>query len=140
MSTILDSSGDGKTETTILELMDKKVNKYTPGIQTFKLVELTGLQPDSRKVETSVINIGFIQNKDLSPFQYSEVIVNRSAILLLHLPKEVTRKYKYAKYIPEKTRFLGSFPSSDLSKIKIVAGLFETSNIEHDETDITIEE
>ena len=124
MSVKLDN-GSNKKETEIVELMDDKVNKYQPGIQVFKFVSLTGLQNNSRVVESEGINLDFLLNKDVSPFQAKNISINRSAVIRLQLPKDVARKYGPEKFIPIGTRFIVSFKSGDLTKPVIIGGLFE---------------
>ena len=129
MGVLLDSKDAGsgmKTSTEIVELVDDKVNKYKPVIQAFRFLTMTGLQESTRKIETNTIDISkFLMNKDLTPFQSTKIEVNRSSCIMLKLPKEITRSYPNAKYIPCSTRFVVSFENGDMTKAKIISGLFE---------------
>lgn len=129
MGVLLDqTTPTDKRSTELVELVDDKVNKYNPGKQLFRFLSMTGLQESTDKKEQININASsFLMNKDLSPFQNTQIQVYRSACIKLDLPKDVTRNYPYAKYIPATTRFVVSFENGDITKPKIIAGRFEPS-------------
>lgn len=117
--------------TDTVELVDDKVNKYLPKDQLFRPIGMLGLQESTTKKETTTINISsFLMNKDLSPFQNTEIKVTRSACFKIELPKDVTRNYPYAKFIPVSTRFTLSFDHGDITKPKIIAGRFENTTLD----------
>ena len=122
---IKSNANSGLPQTEIVELLDDKVNKYRPGTQVFKFVSLTGLQSNSREVKEETIDLSFLMNKDITPFQYDKVQINRSAVIKLKLPKEIARKYPDDKFIPAGTRFYVTFRSGDMSKPVIVGACFE---------------
>ena len=86
----------GVTDTSTTEvaiLMDDHVNKYRPRVQTFRLQSISGLQNNSRDVETTYVSVPH--------------------------PIEVTKSYP-KKFIPVSTRFIVSFNSGDITKPVIV--------------------
>lgn len=115
-----------KFSSEVVELVDDKVNKYNPGKQLFRFLSMTGLQESTTKKEETNINISaFLMNKDLTPFQNTQIKITRTAVIKLDLPKDVTRNYPHAKYIPCGTRFTVSFENGDITKPKIIAGRWE---------------
>ena len=102
-------------------LMDDHVDKYHPGIQTFKLQSITGLQPNTTVVTTQEIDISRILNEDTS---FLSLPVNKAACVKLKLPREHTRNFP-KKFIPVGTRFLVSYTGGDISKPVIVGREFD---------------
>lgn len=102
--------------TEIAILLDDYVDKYNPGIQTFKLQSLVGLQENSRAVATTYNRVPNLMNKDKD---IGLTRVKTASVIKLELPREVTRNFP-TKYIPVGTRFIVSFNSSDITKPVIV--------------------
>ena len=100
--------------------VDGGINKYHPGKQPFKLVAVLGVNPiDDNSVGTYNINMGNLMNKDSISFNPVKI----SSVILLEIPREVTRNYP-TKFIPDDTRFILSFNSGDVTKPVIVGGEF----------------
>ncbi len=102
-------------------LMDDHVDKYHPGIQTFKLQSITGLQPNTRSVTTQELDLSKLRNENTSFFSMP---VNKAATVKLKLPREITRNFP-AKFIPVGTRFLVSYTGGDISKPVIIGREFD---------------
>ena len=117
MSNVIDM-----TTTEVAVLLDDYVDKYHPGIQTFRLQSLVGLQENSRQLTTTPVSIPNLMNKDKSALELGNV--QSSAVVKLKLPREVTRNFPY-KYIPVGTRFIVSFNSGDITKPIMVGREFD---------------
>lgn len=111
------STHNVNSNTEIAVLMDDYVNKFHPGEQLFKL-QLTGaMQANNRAVYRNTPSIPNLMNKETENIQFGEV--QRTAVVKLALPREVTRDYP-KKYIPVGTRFIVTFISGDITKPQIV--------------------
>ena len=128
MSLMQDAGGSATSQATSLVqgndiaiLMDDHVDKYHPGIQTFKLQSITGLQPNTRIVTTQNLDLSRLMNADTSMFTLP---VNKAAVVKLKLPREITRNFP-AKFIPVGTRFLVSYTGGDISKPVIIGREFD---------------
>lgn len=102
--------------TEVAILLDDYVDKYNPGIQTFKLQSVVGLQENSRAVTTTYNTVPNLMNKD------KNIGLNRvktAPVIKLELPREICRNFP-TKYIPVGTRFIVSFNSSDITKPVII--------------------
>ena len=80
-----------KDNTEIAILLDDYVNKYHPGVQTFRLQVTSGLQGNSRALYREKNYVDNIMNKDTSAIKVSEVAY--SAVVKLPFPREITRNY-----------------------------------------------
>lgn len=107
-----------KDSTEIAILLDDYVNKYHPGVQTFRLQVTSGLQGNSRALYREKNYVDNIMNKDTSAIKVSEV--SYSAVVKLPFPREITRNYP-KKYIPAGTRVVVQFISGDITKPQIIA-------------------
>lgn len=101
--------------TEIAILMDDHVNKYRPGVQTFRLQSISGLKDNTRDLDTIPVKIPQLMNKEAPNFQD----IKMASVIKLDLPREVTRNYP-KKFIPVGTRFVVSFNSGDITKPVIV--------------------
>lgn len=102
--------------TEVAILLDDYVDKYNPGIQTFKLQSVVGLQENSRAVTTTYNTVPNLMNKDKN-IRLSRV--KTAPVIKLELPREICRNFP-TKYIPVGTRFIVSFNSSDITKPVII--------------------
>lgn len=102
--------------TEVAILLDDYVDKYNPGIQTFKLQSVVGLQENSRAVTTTYNTVPNLMNKD-KDIGLSRV--KTAPVIKLELPREICRNFP-TKYIPVGTRFIVSFNSSDITKPVII--------------------
>lgn len=120
--------------TEIAVLADEKFNKYEPGQQCLHLLSMTGLQELSRKIETTNINASsFLMNKDLTPFQNTQIVVKRSASIKLPIPKFSPRHHD-TKFVPGGvSRFIVSFENGDYTKPKVTEELFDDVSISKEE-------
>jgi hypothetical protein len=96
-------------------------NKYDPGVQTFKLQSLVGLEDSSTAIKTTTLNKSNLLNKDASGIPISTV--STSTTIQLEIPKDVTKNYP-TKFIPPGTRFIVQFTSGDITKPVIVGREF----------------
>ena len=113
----MDRDNDIDMQTTeVAVLFDDYVDKYNPGIQTFKLQSIVGLQENSRAVTTQYNNVPNLMNKDKD---IGLTRVKKAPVIKLELPREVTRNFP-TKYIPVGTRFIVSFNNSDVTKPVII--------------------
>lgn len=103
--------------TEVAVLLDDWVDKYHPGIQTFRLQSIIGLRENSRELTTEIVNVENLMNDDTSNITFNNI--QKSSVIKLKLPREVTRNYPY-KYIPAGTRFIVSFNSGDITKPRII--------------------
>lgn len=106
-----------KSGTEVAILLDDYVNKYHPGLQTFRLQVTAGLQENSRALYKTTPTLPNLMNEDSSAIKLNEV--QYSAVVQLQLPREVTRNYP-KKYIPAGTRFIVQFISNDITKPQII--------------------
>lgn len=102
--------------TEVAILLDDYVDKYNPGIQTFKLQSVVGLQENSRAVTTTYNTVPNLMNKDKN---IGLSRVKTAPVIKLELPREICRNFP-TKYIPVGTRFIVSFNSSDITKPVII--------------------
>lgn len=102
--------------TEVAILLDDYVDKYNPGIQTFKLQSVVGLQENSRAVTTTYNTVPNLMNKDKN---IGLSRVKTAPVIRLELPREICRNFP-TKYIPVGTRFIVSFNSSDITKPVII--------------------
>ena len=113
----MDRDNDIDMQTTeVAVLLDDYVDKYNPGIQTFKLQSVVGLQENSRAVTTQYNNVPNLMNKDKD---IGLTRVKKAPVIKLELPREICRNFP-TKYIPVGTRFIVSFNSSDITKPVII--------------------
>ena len=105
--------------TEVAILIDDAVNKYHPGLQTFRLQSISGTRDNSNAVIHKPINIPGLMNKDRPQFSEAHL----TSVIKLELPRDVTRNYPI-KFIPAGTRFLVTFNSADLTKPVIVGREF----------------
>lgn len=117
MSNIVDM-----TTTEVAILLDDYVNKYHPGVQTFRLQSVVGLKENTRSLVTESVSVPNLMNEDQSNITLRNI--QKSSVIKLQLPREVTRNYPY-KYIPPGTRFIVSFNSGDITKPMIIGREFE---------------
>lgn len=113
------TSDTSTTEVAIL--IDDSVNKYHPGVQTFRLQSISGTMNNDNSIITQHINIPNLMNKDRGSLEFSEAYL--TSVVKLELPRDVTRNYPL-KFIPAGTRFIVSFNSADLTKPVIVGREF----------------
>ena len=107
--------------TEIAILLDDNVDKYHPGIQTFRLQSIAGLNHNTRSVNSSIPRVANLMNKDKSAINNSTV--NTGSVMKIKLPREVTRNFE-KKFIPVGTRFIVSFNSGDITKPVIIGREF----------------
>lgn len=107
--------------TEIAILLDDHVDKYHPGIQTFRLQSISGLNNNNREISTASVNLPYLMNKDKSGILTNKI--KYGAVLKIKLPREVTRNFE-KKFIPVGTRFIVSFNSGDVTKPVIVGREF----------------
>lgn len=103
--------------TEIAILLDDHVDKYHPGIQTFRLQSLVGLQENTRAVYTTNVSVPNLMNKDKTTVNFTKV--KKSSVIKLRLPKEITMNFE-TKFIPVGTRFIVTFNSGDITKPVII--------------------
>lgn len=111
------TSDTSTTEVAIL--IDDSVNKYHPGLQTFRLQSISGTQDNSNAIDHQQVNIPNLMNKN--PVNFSQA--HLTSVIQLELPRDVTRNYPL-KFIPAGTRFLVTFNSADITKPVIVGREF----------------
>ena len=111
------TSDTSTTEVAIL--IDDSVNKYHPGLQTFRLQSINGTQGNDNSIEHRQINIPNLMNKDRPNFSQAHI----TSVVKLELPRDVTRNFPL-KFIPAGTRFLVTFNSADITKPVIVGREF----------------
>lgn len=108
--------------TEVAILLDDHVDKYHPGIQTFRLQTIAGLNTNTRAVYSTQSRIPNLMNKDTSALQFNPV--NTGSVVKIKLPREITRNFE-KKFIPVGTRFIVSFNSGDITKPVIVGREFD---------------
>ena len=106
-------------------LLDNAINKYIPGMHTFKLQSIAGLQPNTNIVTTEKHKISLLnKNPDGSSIDYTTLPIHRSSCLRLYVPVSVTRTYvcgtDHPKFIPRNTRFIVGFPGGDFTKDPVI--------------------
>ena len=111
------TSDTSTTEVAIL--IDDSVNKYHPGLQTFRLQSISGTRGNDNSIDHRLINIPNLMNKDRPNFSEAHL----TSVIKLELPRDVTRNYPI-KFIPAGTRFLVTFNSADITKPVIVGREF----------------
>ena len=116
----MNSTEDMKS-TEVAVLLDNNVNKYNPGIQTFRLQSTGGLQSNTRGVYQQGISTNNLLNEDKS---FVTGNVYKASVVRLRLPREVTINFS-TKFIPVGTRFIVSYNSGDPTKPVIVGREYE---------------
>jgi hypothetical protein len=106
---------------TEIAILQTTCNKYSPGIQTFKLQSLVGLEDNSSDIITTNLSTSNLLNENSSDIPISTA--NKATTIDLEVPKEIAAHYP-TKYIPPGTRFIVSFTSGDITKPIIVGREF----------------
>lgn len=96
------------------------VDKYHPGSHPFYIKSLTPFSVYDNVGNTNV-QASNIKNKDTNKISTSKVVTG--SVFYLDLPKYISKAYP-KKFIPKGTEFLVSFIGGDITKGKIIGGIF----------------
>lgn len=121
-----DNINTNNFDSTEVAVLLETVNKYTPSFHKFRMQSVVGLEENSDGDQTQIISTSNIINKNKSSLHLSPVTT--SNIIVLELPKEVTRNYP-VKFIPPGTRFIVSFTGGDITKPVIIGREFLNESV-----------